>query len=210
MSEVGRHDRVASVGAVVSAALASMCCILPFGLAALGLGLSGAVVAAFFEPLRPYFLVLAALLLGLGFYLSSRTPSETEACSTGTSSVSRASRPTLLAAALATAALAMFPSIVGSASGDGDTLALETRTTVIVLQLEGMTCEGCATGIRNELLDVPGVIDAAVSYERKVAEIRVREERAPEVSLLVEAVERAGFSALSDLEPRPSAHIEMR
>ena len=58
-------------GAVVSAALASMCCILPLGLGALGL--STTVVAAFFEPLRPWFLALAGALLGLGLYFALRT-----------------------------------------------------------------------------------------------------------------------------------------
>ena len=52
-------------GAVLSAALASVCCILPLGLGVLGL--STTAVAAFFEPLRPWFLALAALLLGVGF-----------------------------------------------------------------------------------------------------------------------------------------------
>ena len=97
----------AGAGAVFSAALASMCCILPVRLGAIGL--SGAVLSAFFEPL--------------------------------------------------------------------------------------LTCESCAPGVRSELLGVPGVIDAAVSYERKVAEIRVRDVQPPGVELLVDAVEKAGYSA---------------
>ncbi len=40
-----------------------------------------------------------------------------------------------------------------------------------------------------------GVIDAAVSYDREVAEVRVREERAPELKLLILAVEKAGYTA---------------
>jgi hypothetical protein len=42
---------------------------------------------------------------------------------------------------------------------------------------------------------VPGVLDAAVSYERKKAEVRVRKERPPEASGLLAAVEKAGYSA---------------
>ena len=64
-----------------------------------------------------------------------------------------------------------------------------------MLQVDGMTCESCAPGVRSELLDVPGVIDAAVSYERKVAEVRVREERPPGVEHLLKAVKKAGYSA---------------
>jgi copper chaperone CopZ len=45
------------------------------------------------------------------------------------------------------------------------------------------------------LLDEPGVIDVAVSYERKRAEVRVRSERPPEASALLAAVEKSGYSA---------------
>ena len=145
--------------------------------------------------LSTYFLVVAALLLVLGFYFSFRASRDGEACETGSSKISRASRPTLFVASLATAGFSFFPSLVGFASGGGDTLAPQVESNVIVLRVEGMTCESCASDVRAHLLDVPGVIDAAVSYERKVAEMRVREERAPEVGVLIEAVEKAGFTA---------------
>ena len=185
--------KAAGAGAVVAAALASMCCILPVGLGAIGL--SGAVLSAFFEPLRPYFLVLSAVLLSVGFYFAFRKPAEGEACTAESSRLSRASRPALFVAALATTALAMFPTISGFASGGVETLPSKVESSVIVLHVDGMTCESCAPGVRSELLDVPGVIDAAVSYEREVAEVRVREERPPEVELLLEAVKKAGYSA---------------
>ncbi len=187
MSELGTPEKAAGAGAVLAAALASMCCILPLGLGALGL--SGAVLSAFFEPLRPYFLTLAGVLLALGFYFSFRSPRAGEACEAGASKLTRASRPTLFVAALATATLAMFPSIAGFASGASDELSPSVTSEVVVLRVEGMTCESCTPAIRAELLDVPGVIDAAVSYGRKVAEVRVREERPPETSLLIAAVE---------------------
>lgn len=186
-------EKAAGAGAVVSAALASMCCILPVGLGAVGL--SGAVLSAFFDPLRPYFLVLSAVLLCVGFFFAVRRPAEGEACTASSSRLSRASRPTLFVAATATAALAMFPSISGFASGGAEALPPTVNSQVIVLEVEGMTCESCAPGVRRELRDVPGVIDAAVSYERKTAEVRVREERPPRLAVLLEAVKRAGYSA---------------
>jgi hypothetical protein len=50
-------------------------------------------------------------------------------------------------------------------------------------------------GLGEEIRDVPGVIDTAVSYERKLAELRVREERAPNPNLLVKAIVKAGYVA---------------
>jgi len=54
------------VGTVFAAIGASLCCILPVAVAFLGVG--SAALGAQLEPLRPYFLVLTALLLALAFY----------------------------------------------------------------------------------------------------------------------------------------------
>ena len=170
-----------------------MCCILPLGFGAIGL--STTAVAVFFEPLRPWFLALAALLLGLGFYFALRRPVAGEACTTDSRWIGKLSTPALVLSTLAVVGLALFPSLSGLAAGGADELADTTPSEVIVLKIEGMTCEACVTGVRAALLDVPGVIDAAVSYEHKRAEVRVREERPPDVSGLLAAVEKSGYSA---------------
>lgn len=188
----GTRPDVAGVGAVLAAALASACCILPAILGAIGL--SGAVLSAFFEPLRPWFLALAAILLSAGFYLAMRRPAEGEAC-TSSGWLAGATRPTLFASALATFALAMAPGLMGLAADGPETLASEVASEVVVLQVDGMTCESCAPAVRSHLLDVPGVIDAAVSYERARAEVRVRAERPPDPERLVEAVAESGYAA---------------
>lgn len=198
MAELGTREKAAGAGAVIAAALASMCCILPLGLGAIGL--SGAVVSAFFEPLRPFFLGLSGVLLAVGFYLAFRGPVEGETCSTNTLRLSRASRPTLFVAMLATVGFAVFPTFAGLASGGEESLPSDVPSTVVTLRVDGMTCESCASTVRAHLLDVPGVIDAGVSYGRKLAEVRVREERPPEGERLVAAVEKAGYSASLFLE----------
>ncbi len=59
-------------GAVVSAFLASLCCLGPLLFALLGLGGAGLLVK--FERYRPYFMVLTLGLLALGFYVTYRKP----------------------------------------------------------------------------------------------------------------------------------------
>lgn len=60
-----------AAGASVTAAVGSaLCCAGP--LVAVFLGLSGAGLAATFDPLRPYFVGGTALSLGLGFVLLHR------------------------------------------------------------------------------------------------------------------------------------------
>ena len=70
-AEPSRKWTAASVaGAVVSAFLASLCCLGPLVFAVLGIGGAGLLVK--FEPYRPYFRVLTLGLLGAGFYFTYR------------------------------------------------------------------------------------------------------------------------------------------
>lgn len=180
-------------GAVVSAALASMCCLLPLALG--GLGLSMTAVATFFEPLRPWFLAIAALLLAIGFYFVLRAPAEGEVCDSETSRLPRLSKPSLWLSTVAVVALALFPSLAGVAVGGSADLVPATDSEVVELRIDGMSCEACTPGVRTALLDVPGVIDAAVSYDEARARVRVRAERPPDHAALFAAVEKAGYSA---------------
>ena len=59
-------------GAVISAFLASACCIGPLVLALVGLGGAGLLMKL--EPYRPYFTVATLMALGAGFWFTYRTP----------------------------------------------------------------------------------------------------------------------------------------
>lgn len=61
-----------AAGAVMSAFLASLCCLGPLIFALLGIGGAGLLVK--FEPYRPYFMVVTLALLGAGFYFTYRKP----------------------------------------------------------------------------------------------------------------------------------------
>ena len=71
---------LATTGGVASAVASALCCAGP--LVAVALGLSGAGLAATFEPLRPYFVAGTILALGFGFVVLRRE--ETKACDPGT------------------------------------------------------------------------------------------------------------------------------
>jgi mercuric ion transport protein len=71
---------LATTGGVASAVASALCCAGP--LVAVALGLSGAGLAATFEPLRPYFVAGTVLALGFGFVVLRRE--ERKACEPGT------------------------------------------------------------------------------------------------------------------------------
>lgn len=64
-----------------------------------------------------------------------------------------------------------------------------------MLAIEGMTCEGCASGLQAALSKVPGVTAASVSYEEKRAVVTTTPP-VPE-QVLRNAVARAGYSVKS-------------
>jgi len=77
-----------SMGGLVAAFLASVCCIGPLVFTALGVGIGGtgllAGTAGFLKgllPYRPWFIGLTGLLLGVSFYLACRKPAS--ACAPG-------------------------------------------------------------------------------------------------------------------------------
>lgn len=71
-SGAGRLSVAASVGSIVSAIVASACCVGPLVFALLGLGGAGLLLK--FEPYRPYFIAVTVALLGAGFYFTYRKP----------------------------------------------------------------------------------------------------------------------------------------
>jgi len=71
---------LAASGAIAAAVASTLCCAGP--LVAVALGLSGAGLAATFEPLRPYFVAGTVLSLGFGFVVLNRE--QRRACEPGT------------------------------------------------------------------------------------------------------------------------------
>jgi|SRR5713101_2140934 len=71
---------LAATSGVVAAVVTTLCCAGP--LVAVAIGLSGAGLAATFEPLRPYFVAGTVLALGFGFVVLRRE--ERRACEAGT------------------------------------------------------------------------------------------------------------------------------
>ncbi|MBK9550409.1 MAG: hypothetical protein IPO52_15230 [Gemmatimonadetes bacterium] len=99
-------------GGVAAAFASALCCAGP--LLAVAAGVSGAGLASSFEPLRPYFLVATAMLLGLGFYLLRREGA-TPANQTGLAPapVRRRMRRMLWTATIISAVFATYPTWSG-------------------------------------------------------------------------------------------------
>src|SRR5262245_32523892 len=63
------------------------------------------------------------------------------------------------------------------------------------LAVEGMTCSNCALHVTEALQGIPGVASAGVLLERGQATVRWKPDSAPNSEQLIEAVQKAGYSA---------------
>ncbi|HEV8337098.1 MAG TPA: heavy metal-associated domain-containing protein [Candidatus Polarisedimenticolia bacterium] len=64
----------------------------------------------------------------------------------------------------------------------------------VKISVRGMTCSGCANGVKAALEKVPGVTKAEVSLEKNEAQVTYEKGKTtPEA--LVKAVEKAGYKA---------------
>lgn len=75
-SESKRFASLGMVGAIISAILASLCCVGPFVLIMLGAGGAWAGSLRAFEPYRPIFILFTMGFLGAGFYNVYKKPKE--------------------------------------------------------------------------------------------------------------------------------------
>ena len=191
------NEKFLALGSTIAAFVASLCCLGPLVLGGVGLG---AALVATFAPLRPYFLVLSAALLALGFYFVYRKPKPVQACEgevcAPQSRTRRMAKPLLWLATVAVAALAFFPiyggRLVGSskAAAPAATVVLQTAE----LKIAGMDCEVCAGVIQRKLLETRGVIRAEVHYAAGQATVKYDPTQI-QTTQLIEAVNAAGYQA---------------
>lgn len=182
--------KAAGIGALISAAFASVCCLGPIVIAALGLG--GLGLAAGIAKYRPLFLILTALILGAGFYLTYRR--REIACEDGTCELrsgSRTMKTILWVITIIAVALATFPSWSHFLFKTTKTHPLDINNKVISLSISGMHCSACAVNIEKSLKNVRGVQSASVDFDKSEALVVAE----PGQSLnreLLDAVQRAG------------------
>lgn len=179
---------ISAVGAIISAALASACCVGPLALGALGLG--GVGFAIGLEKYRPYFLAVTAIFLAVGFY---QVYFRREVCADGSCKVgsgSSAVKRGLWVLVAAAAGVATFPSWAPLLVRHAPQAASANAET-IKLAVSGMDCAACTVGIEKSLKKVPGVQDASIDFGRGEATVYAEKGRVASADL-IQAIRSAG------------------
>lgn len=182
---------LSTVGSVVTAVVASLCCIGPAVLAIAGAGSLSAFSA--FETYRPYFIGVTVLLLGSAFYLTYRK--REVKCEDGSCKIQGAGKWNKLgvwsAAIIAVLAIS-YPYLAAKPSAT--TNAAFTPKATVVLEVKGMTCAACASHIQTALSEVKGVPRARVEYETGKGVVEY-DPALVQPEALIKRVDEAGYKA---------------
>lgn len=190
------------VGAgVVSAVAASLCCITP--VLALISGASGVASAfSWMEPARPYLIGITLLVLGFAWYqkLKPRTKEEIEcACEEDERPIFWQTRKFLgIVTAFAVLMLA-FPSYAHifypSNEQKGVVIVNASDIQTVTFDINGMTCNGCATHIENDVYKLDGIINVDANYEKANAKVKFDQTKV-NLTQIEEAINGTGYKVV--------------
>jgi mercuric ion transport protein len=176
MSEQLNNDKTTRwgiIGIIIGAIGASICCIGPLVL--LALGISGAWVGTLsaFETYRPFFMVFTLLLLGFAHYRVYRNSKAEECCETDgachTPERKKFMKTTLWIVTIVAVGLMAFPYVAPSFSGSAAASTSKVSTEQVELTVHNMTCGGCAITVQKTLSAVDSVVQANVDFDSKKA-----------------------------------------
>jgi len=194
----------AALGAAVGA---SICCVVPLALVALGIGGAWMGKLTAFEPFRPWFIALAVGLLAYAGYREYKTSRAVD-CDCDMNAGTR--RALLLLAVCCTAGLIATPFLIANQVTDADTNPVSTSSVAfigdevkkVVLEIDRMTCASCTISIDKALNRLDGVKSAVITFEPARATIEYEVAKLT-VEDLVAAVNNTGFVAREHKPTKP-------
>lgn len=202
-----QNFKFTTIGAVFAGVLASLCCIGPLAVAALGAtALGSAGLFTLFEPYRPYLIGLVALLLGLGFYATYRRPAqackESEACASP-----RTLKMRKIGLWAMTGLIGLMLAIPYLPFSGTSSVPTAGATETAMFTVEGMDCAACASGIAASLTRQEGIAKAEVDFEGGTAKVTytpasITSER------IAELITEQGFAATVAGKPTSQADTE--
>ena len=162
-------NKYLTAGSIITAVLASICCIGPIVL--VGLGVGSVAFFSRFDAYRPYLIAVALFLLVPAFYLAYRK--RQVKCEDGSCKIESAGKWNKISvwfAVLFVAGFIAFP-YLGFAKPGQNQLTDNPKFQTVELKINNMDCEACVLGLQSQLKNIPGVKDAKVNFNKANAKI---------------------------------------
>jgi len=188
------RSRWGLVGAVAAAIGASICCVVPFVLLAVGIGGAWVGSLSALAPYRPIFIIASLGLLGYAFYRIYRKP-KAEECEPGSyCAVPQSNRINKIVLWLVTVlilGLLAFPYVMPhlTVANDAEQGVISQQVT---LKVNGMTCAGCVATVTKSLEQLDGVNQAQVTLEPPQAIVTFDSTKVS-IDEMIDATTKAGY-----------------
>lgn len=175
--ESGNNKKLLGAG-MVSAIAASLCCITP--VLALVSGASGiASTFSWLDPLRPYLIGITILVLAFAWYqkLNPRTEEEIACACEEDEKLSFWQSKKFLGLvtvfAVVMMAFPLYADIFYSSQDQKQTIVVESdNLKTATFKIKGMTCNGCASHVENDVNKLDGILAVNASYENANAIVK--------------------------------------
>jgi copper ion binding protein len=186
---------------MLSAVAASLCCMTP--VLALISGVSGvASIFSWLVPARPYLIGITILVLGFAWYhkLIPRTAEEIQCDCEEDAKKSFMQTKTFLGIVTVFAALMLaFPNYahIFYPSNDNKEVVIVNASDIqtITFDVEGMTCNGCASHVENDVNKLPGIVKVDAIYEEATAKVEFDQTKVS-VAQIEEAINGTGYKVV--------------
>ena len=182
------------LGAGLSAAFAaSLCCITPIFAIIAGLG-GIAATFSWLEPLRPYLISISIIVLGFAWFQMLKKSKEA-ACDCETDKPSFwQSKKFLAIVTVLSFILITFPYYADQLIPENKNILQEeiSETTIVKLQIEGMTCTGCEVNVNHSANNIDGVVDATSDYTTGEAIIKFNNSKTS-IDSIISAINESGY-----------------
>lgn len=181
-----------SFGVIVSAVLASLCCLGPALLSIIGIAGIGAF--SLFESYRPFLITLTLALLGVGFSLAYRK--REVSCEDGTckmESADRLNKIVLWVAAFFAFLFILFPYVPISFSQDQSSKA--STVVQVTIPVKGMTCSGCNAHVESVVKKIDGVTQVNADFKVGEAVVRFDSSKITVAAIIDQISKTTGYKA---------------
>lgn len=179
---------------IVTAMGSSLCCIVP-ALSLMAGTSSIATSLTWIQPLRPYFISTAVLVLGFAWYGVLFSKKETNCnCETIPKTTLFKTKKLLSIVTLVSILLITFPSYSHFFFNDKPVFGQSTLNQSTIIPVTGMTCNGCEMHIEDELKKLQGIIVVKASHVDETTAVEYDNSKVS-IEQIVEAINRTGYKA---------------
>lgn len=193
-----KKERRTIAGVILAAIAASVCCVGPLVLLALGVGGAWVGNLTALEPFRPYLMALTLGVLAYAFYKIYKP--KPKVCVPGSYCANpksdKINKITLWVSTVFVIGLLATPDITSYMASNQAQSAEQTALTAnikqITLDVPGMSCPACPFTVQKSLKKLDGVVSAKADLDTKKAVVKYDPKKVT-LQAMIEATTNAGY-----------------